>query len=177
MFKTQFFSFFALVMLALSIALGSCGGKKTQDEATPAKNDTIIDAPPGEQVKASEGEIIVRVTGNSMADMAYEPTSLTVKAGQKIKITLINENTAEGMAHNWVLVPLGKGQEVVTAGLSAGPDKGYVPQSDQVLAATALAGPRQTVSVEFTAPASGSYNYVCTYPGHFPKMIGKLIVE
>ena len=172
--KTKLIQTINAVIFSSFFMLISCGGG--EEQKTEGTGDTSKKAPV-EVVKPKEGEIIIKVTGNSMADMAYDPTSLTVKSGQKIKLTLINENKAEGMSHNWVLVPLGKGQEVVDAGLKAGADKGYVPESPAVLAHTALAGPEQTVSVEFTAPAPGSYNYICTYPGHFPKMIGKLIVE
>jgi azurin len=83
----------------------------------------------------------------------------------------------EGMLHNWVLVKLGSGQEVATAGIAAGMDKNYVPKNSNVLVASALAKPNETITLEFVAPAAGSYNYICTYPGHFPKMIGKLYVE
>jgi azurin len=66
---------------------------------------------------------------------------------------------------------------VATAGISAGMEKNYVPENSNVLAASGLAKPNETIKLEFVAPATGSYNYICTYPGHFPKMIGKLYVE
>lgn len=131
------------------------------------------------ETNAAPGEVTltIKVIGNSMADMAYEPMSAAVKAGDKVTLNLVNENSAEGMLHNWVLVKLGSGQEVATAGIAAGADKLYVPENDNVIAASGLANPNETISLEFVAPAAGSYNYICTYPGHFPKMIGKLIVE
>jgi len=90
---------------------------------------------------------------------------------------MINQNTAEGMLHNWVLVKLGSGQEVATAAIEAGTAKNYIPENANIIAASGLAKPKETITLDFIAPAAGSYNYICTYPGHFPAMIGKLIVE
>jgi azurin len=162
-----------ITFVALVFALTSCGGteKKETETKDTASAKTETSATPG------EASITINVTGNSMADMAYDPTSFTVKAGDKVKLTLVNKNSAEGMLHNWVLVKLGSGQEVATAGIAAGKDKSYIPENPNIIAASALAKPNETVTLDFTAPVAGSYNYICTYPGHFPTMIGKLIVE
>ena len=153
--------------------LASCGGAEKKEEAKTT--DTVSTS--SESATPGIANITVKVTGNTMADMAYEPTSLTVKAGDRVTLTLENTNTMEGMLHNIVLVKLGSGQEVATAGISAGMEKNYVPENSNVLAASGLAKPNETIKLEFVAPATGSYNYICTYPGHFPKMIGKLYVE
>ena len=163
----------SILTIASIIFLSSCGGAEKKEAAQTTDTVAAIEksSTPG------IANITVKVTGNSMADMAYEPSSLTVKAGDKVTLTLVNTNTMEGMLHNWVLVKLGSGQEVATAGISAGMDKNYVPENPNVLVASALAKPNETITLEFVAPAAGSYNYMCTYPGHFPKMIGKLYVE
>lgn len=160
------------LVLPIGILLSSCGESAKPTES-PKEDTSSVKTPstPG------EAKITITVTGSTMADMAYEPTSSSVKAGDKVTLTLINTNTMEGMLHNWVLVKLGTGQEVATAAIAAGMDKGYVPENPNVIAASPLAKPKETVSFTFTAPAAGSYNYICTYPGHFPKMLGKLIVE
>jgi azurin len=163
----------SILTVASILFLSSCGGTDKKEEAKTA--DTV--ATSSESATPGIANITVKVTGNTMADMAYEPSSLTVKAGDRVTLTLVNTNTMEGMLHNWVLVKLGSGQEVATAAIAAGMDKNYVPENSNVLVASALAKPNETIKLEFVAPAVGSYNYVCTYPGHFPKMIGKLYVE
>ena len=163
----------SILTIASILILSSCGGTDKKEEAKTT--DTVATA--SESATPGIANITVKVTGNTMADMAYEPSSLTVKAGDKVTLTLVNTNTMEGMLHNWVLVKLGSGQEVATAGIAAGMDKNYVPENSNVLVASALAKPKETITLEFVAPAAGSYNYICTYPGHFPKMIGKLYVE
>jgi len=161
-----------LIVAFASILLSSCGGEN-KETPKPAAETPVVSEPG----VAGEASFTINVTGNSMADMAYDPTSMTVKSGDKVKIKLVNKNTAEGMLHNWVLIRLGTGAEIASAAIKAGADKIYVPESPDVFAASPLAGPAETVEFEFTAPAKGSYNYICTYPGHFPKMLGKMIVE
>jgi azurin len=159
---------------AVYLIICGCGGGDQSKKATESESTTT-------EKSTSESKAVteqtITVTGNSMADMSYDPVSFVVKSGTKIKLTLVNANTAEGMLHNWVLVKLGSGQEVATAGIAAGPDKNYIPDNPNILAASGLAKPKETVTLEFVAPAAGSYNYICTYPGHFPQMIGKLLVE
>ena len=50
---------------------------------------------------------------------------------------------------------------------------------DQVLAATTMAGPGETVEVTFKVPtAPGTYHYMCTFPGHFAAgMRGTIVVK
>ena len=166
-------NYLSILTITSLFFLASCGGAEKKEEAKTA--DTA--ATSTESSTPGIANITVKVTGNTMADMAYEPSSLTVKAGDRVTLTLVNTNTMDGMLHNWVLVKLGSGQEVATAGIAAGMDKSYVPENSNVLVASALAKPNETIKLEFVAPATGSYNYICTYPGHFPKMIGKLYVE
>ena len=46
-----------------------------------------------------------------------------------------------------------------------------------VFAATKLLKPGESDTITFTAPPAGTYPFICTYPGHYPKMQGKLIAE
>ncbi len=165
--------YLSILTITSLLFLASCGGAEKKEEAKTT--DTV--ASPVESATLGIANITVKITGNTMADMAYEPSSLTVKAGDRVTLTIENTNTMEGMLHNWVLVTLGSGQEVATAAITAGMDKNYVPENSNVIVASALAKPKETIKLEFVAPAAGAYNYVCTYPGHFPKMIGKLYVE
>jgi len=109
--------------------------------------------------------------------MAYDQTALTVKTGQKVHLTLTNRATSQAMKHNWVLVNPGKEAAVATAGMTAGEAKGYIPAGDaDVIASTPLSQPGGQVDVTFTAPAPGTYPYICTFPGHYQTMHGTLTV-
>ena len=40
-----------------------------------------------------------------------------------------------------------------------------------------MIGGGQTTSITFTAPAAGTYDFICSFPGHSGLMKGKFIVE
>jgi azurin len=119
-------------------------------------------------------ELNVGTVGDSMA---YDASSLTVKAGQMVHVVLTNHAHSPAMKHNWVLVKQGTEAKVATAGLTAGDAASYVPPGDaDVIAHTALSPPGGQVEVTFKAPPPGKYTYICTFPGHYMTMHGTFTV-
>ena len=78
------------------------------------------------------------------------------------------------------------GERVVgTATMALTPDdrdakgRAFVPNSNDVIAATKLLEPGQSESLRIPANAirtEGTYEYVCTFPGHWIVMFGELVV-
>ena len=67
---------------------------------------------------------------------------------------------------------------VAPAGTAAGPANDWVPPGDsRVIASTRLLDPGTTGEVTFTAPAPGTYQFVCTFPGHNLTMFGNFVVN
>ena len=53
----------------------------------------------------------------------------------------------------------------------------YVPQSPKVLEALSMVQPGESETLSFTAPKQpGSYDFVCTFPGHWVRMYGVMLV-
>ena len=161
-----------LALLTVSAMFAACSGPAEQS-AEPAEQETI----PAEESMELETEAVeetpeavtltLYTVGETMAEMAYEPSRLSVPAGAEVTLILENQATAEAMIHNAVIIEAGKQKEVAEAGLEAGPDNEYLPESEFIVAATDLAQPGETVEVTFTAPEKkGTYQYICTYPGH-----------
>ncbi len=172
-------------MKKLSIAVAiftlvACGGegKKT----APKKVDTAPTKVAEKELEIIEEveekeivEIRVSALGESMAEIAFEPKALSVPANSRVILTFENKSSAEGMLHNFVLVELGSGSEIAAAGIKAGLDNNFVPDDKRIIAYTKMSNMGETITIEFDAPAKGSYHYVCTYPGHI-SMIGRLNV-
>ncbi|MEM0968846.1 MAG: PA14 domain-containing protein, partial [Verrucomicrobiota bacterium] len=60
---------------------------------------------------------------------------------------------------------------------ATGPEQAWVAESDRVLAKTGMIGLKQEETIYFTAPEkTGSYVYLCTFPGHAMLMRGTLRV-
>jgi len=150
------------VLLAGSTVIVACGG---------GESPTPTPAPSGEPVTleiASKGDAL-----------EYDKDTLEVPAGAKV--TLVMKNNASpgsGVYHNWVLVRPGTTDAVAADGIAAGEANNYLkPNDNRVLAYTALAKEGETVSVTFDAPPRGTYEFVCTFPGHSTLMRGKFIVR
>lgn len=114
---------------------------------------------------------------NSDDQMKFDLSEIKVKAGEKIKLTLNHTGKLpkNAMGHNFVL--LTKGTDVTTFSQAAmnAKDTEYIPAKG-VLAHTNLIGGGESTTVEFTAPAKGTYDFICSFPGHYAMMKGKFIV-
>src|SRR5439155_21115568 len=111
--------------------------------------------------------------------MLYDKTLMVVEAGKPVEIILQNNDS---MQHNLVVVAPGALEEIGQAAEKMLPQPDaylrlYVPDSPKVLHATKLLEPGQQAKLAFTAPAEpGDYPYLCTYPGHWRRMVGTLAV-
>lgn len=116
--------------------------------------------------------------------LGYDKTELTVKAGQKVKLTLVNTGSIAPQPHNFLLLRPGKLDAVGAMANSMLTDpqamaKNYIPDAAKgdILANTKLVQPNQTETIEFVAPAeAGDYPYICTFPGHWLLMRGVMHV-
>lgn len=112
-------------------------------------------------------------------EMRYDTPYFAVEAGRSVQILLQNEDL---MPHNLVITAPGALQEVAEAGAEAGPAGGaagkqYVPDSDKVLFATDMVQAGTQVRLTFRAPTEpGEYPYVCTFPRHWMRMYGVMVV-
>lgn len=110
--------------------------------------------------------------------MQWDKKELTVPAGSKVTITLKNNATSAAMTHNFVVVQPGMVDLVGAAAASVPASENHVPKHSAILFASALSKPGETLTFTFDAPKEpGNYEFLCTTPGHFALMRGKLIVQ
>lgn len=176
-------SIYWLLSAAIATSLASCSSNKQPvpaETTEPAGSDMMKEEPAYDATKidpaAPVAEITLKAVGNTMADMGYDQKELRVKAGSTVHLQLINTGTDPSMLHNFVLIEEGTADKVGPEGMKAGTDKDYVPAMRQVLVATHMTPPGGKSEITFPAPAKGSYDFICTYPGHYQKMNGKFIV-
>ena len=102
-----------------------------------------------------------------------------VEAGKPVQIVLSNP---DGMPHNIVVGQPGSVRDIGTAGAAvpatSDPNvKPYVPDLPLVIAATRLLNGGESERLNFTAPAKpGEYVYLCSFPGHWIRMYGVMLV-
>lgn len=127
------------------------------------------------------GEVVVPLIslGTVPERMIYDREIVAVQAGRPVEFRLSN---TDSMPHNLAIVKPGTMAAVGELAESTGRDadaaeRGFVPRSDSVLAASSLVQPGKVASVYFETPREpGIYPYVCTYPGHWRRMYGALYV-
>jgi azurin len=123
---------------------------------------------------------VVDITGNDQ--MKFSLATITAKPGETLTVRLKSVGTMPkiAMAHNFVLLVKGADPAAFANAAVMASATGYVPaaQKAKVIAHTGLAGNGETVEVTFKVPAAGSYDYICSFPGHFlAGMKGKLVVK
>ncbi|MBI4621925.1 MAG: HEAT repeat domain-containing protein [Verrucomicrobia bacterium] len=113
-------------------------------------------------------------------EMRYDTTRLVVQAGKPFEIIFENP---DGMPHNLVVVKPDSRERIGTTATTMLPEqrdakgRAFVPDSTDVIAATRTLEPGQSESLKLSAiRAEGTYEFVCTFPGHWVVMFGQLIV-
>ena len=172
--------------MATLLFLASCGGGESSENTT-ATDTTATETPAAVEAPGADipGIDSVQVTANIQLegtdDMKYDKTLFKIKAGQDVKLTLKNVGKLpkEAMSHNVVI--LAQGTDIQAFGEAAVPAKAtdHIPASmaSDVVAHTKLLGPGESETITFKVPDAGVYDFICSFPGHFGTMRGKIVAE
>jgi plastocyanin len=141
-----------------------------------------IAALPADQRPAALKDLKVRVIALKAVPgaMQYDVKEVKVKAGEILDFSFENTDTIQ---HNLLVVTPGKMSEVGVAAdkmgeTAEGKAAEFVPDLPSVIAVMGLVDPQKSGHLYMAAPQKpGTYQYVCTYPGHWRMMNGKLKVE
>lgn len=138
------------ILIVIIVLIGSLAGffllRKNQKEVSDSGQQKIETSgtASGEEKTLETKEITL--IGR---EFEFNPSVITVSAGQKVKIIFRNEGASP---HNFVINGLNVGSKTIPGG--------------------------QTDIVEFTAPDSGTFEIFCSFPGHKAAgMKGELKVE
>ena len=122
----------------------------------------------------------ITITGNDT--MQFDNKSFEVPAGEEVKLVFTNKGNLPkaAMGHNVVILKPGSNVMAFGAGAATAAATDYVPQSgpmaEQVVAATKLLGPGESDTITFTLEA-GTYDYICSFPGHYALMKGVITAK
>ena len=113
--------------------------------------------------------------------MQYSTTEMRATAGKPITLTFkhtgkMDKNT---MGHDFVLLKKGTDPDAFAHEALDAKDNDYIPKSQisNIIAHTKLIGGGESDTITFTVPEKGTYDYVCSFPGHSALMKGKMIIE
>jgi uncharacterized cupredoxin-like copper-binding protein len=99
----------------------------------------------------------------TMSDFAFSPSSWNVTAGSSVTVNLKNTGAVQ---HTWTVM------STAVSGSYTDADKA------NILFDSGLIDAGTSKTVTFTAPAAGTYQVICTQPGHFGNgMVGQMTVK
>ena len=124
--------------------------------------------------------VATEITVEANDRMQFDTKEISVKAGEKITLTLkhVGKLPKQAMGHNWVLLKEGVVVKDFAMEAMKAKDNDYLPKdSKDVIVATELLGGGETDTITFEAPAKGTYTFICTFPGHYGIMQGTFVVS
>ena len=166
-----------IAVLALLAVVGlACGGTAPTPTPTPTPppfSGSLYHPKPPVTGPVCQGPTLeISVNGDALE---FDKDRLEAAAGAEGVMCFNNVSSVN--QHNWVLVNDGTKDEVAKRGLEAGPENGWLQPGDpDVIANVELLGPGEKGEVHFTPPAAGTYQFVCTFPGHNFTMFGDFMV-
>jgi putative membrane-bound dehydrogenase-like protein len=176
----------SIVRSLVEMAAKTPPARRTTDEFLDAMQltDSLLPLLPADEMRATRQRlrtITVRVVRINTVheEMRYDTPYFAVEAGRAVQLVLRNEDL---MPHNLVVTQPGALREVAMLAAAMPPQadrKGlaYVPKTDQVLVATRMVDSHRQQALTFTAPSEpGEYPYVCTFPNHWMRMYGVMLV-
>lgn len=178
---------YRFAILALALVMMSCGGdsKKEVKKEQPMSIGTSTQET--KKVEKEQKGVIFSEDGKTATidiegddAMKFNLKELKVKEGQKVTLTLhhVGKMGIQVMGHNWVLLKPGVDMMKFGADAAAAEASDYIPEgSTDFIVHTDMIGGGEKTTITFDAPAKGSYDFICSFPGHVALMKGKFIVE
>ena len=153
--------------------------------AAPASPASAPAAPASEATaSAPTANAACETTVESNDEMKFNTAEITIsKTCTQYKITLkhVGKMPVTAMGHNLVISKTEDAAGVVADGAAATAAKGFLKEGDaRVIAATKLigGGEEDTITVDTSKlTADGSYEFYCTFPGHYGMMKGVVKVS
>ncbi|SHI92606.1 plastocyanin/azurin family copper-binding protein [Algibacter luteus] len=166
-----------ILAILLASLMFNCGGKEEKKkEGFSYERTNSSEANESKETDSDVANIVL--TSNDV--MQYNLKEIKAKAGQKVKLTLrhIGKLDINVMGHNVVILKQGVDLTEFAGKAAIERENKYIPKDSQdIIAHTDLIGGGQVTSIEFVAPEAGTYDFLCSFPGHSGIMKGKFIVE
>lgn len=164
---------FSIMVTVVAMLCIACKGNSNNTEEIPVTEQTVS----SDKTTPTSGNAL-QIESNDQ--MQYSTNELKAHPGL-IQLTLTHTGKMEKsvMGHNLVILKPGTDIAAFTQKAVLAKDTDYIPGSEKesIVAHTRLIGGGESDTIEFTISEPGTYDYICSFPGHAALMKGKLIVE
>ncbi|MFI5155492.1 MAG: plastocyanin/azurin family copper-binding protein [Chitinophagales bacterium] len=171
------------LLLAGIVLLASCGQGESDPHHPKDSSKTTEQAPgsaetvPGVENLPFSDSIQLKADAN----MRFDKELFRIRAGKKIRLILQNTSAKSNIAMTHNVVILKKGTDIADFAEVAvkARNEEYVPASvsSLIIAHTKSVGGGDSDAIDFTIPEPGVYDFICSFPGHWGTMQGKIVAE
>ncbi|HET7001267.1 MAG TPA: plastocyanin/azurin family copper-binding protein [Puia sp.] len=170
---TNLFIFAAVLLL---FSCGQAADNKKDSKGNETTEEREISVPGIEKLEFTD---VIQLKANE--NMRFDKELFRVRAGKKISLIFKNTGakSTTSMAHNVVI--LGSGVDMADFAEIARNAKAeqYVPASldSLIVAHTRLVDAGDSDEIEFKIVKPGVYDFICSFPGHWGTMQGKIVAQ
>jgi azurin len=176
--KRVYLFVFAIILILVSCGQGEQNKNNQIDSSQTTQSVENAETPvPGIEKLEFTDSILLKANEN----MRFDRELFRVKA--RGKISLIFKNTGAkspaSMTHNVVILKSGVDIADFADIARNAKTEQYVPSSldSLIIAHTRLVGGGDSDQVEFYIPKPGIYDFICSFPGHWGTMQGKIVAQ
>jgi azurin len=168
---------FIIAGILLSASCGNAEENAKKGSGTAQPSESAATTLPGID-KMKFTDTIRLKAGN---EMRFDQELFRVKAGKKLWLILNNtaKKSALSMTHN--VVVLAKGTDIAdfADAVRNARNEQYTPSSvaSLVIAHIGMVAGGDSGETEFTLSQPGVYDFICSFPGHWGTMQGKIVAE
>ena len=163
-------AYFFVIMFLVS----SCGENKNNQPQQAAEN---IETVPG--IEKMEFTDTIKLEANE--NMRFNKELFKVKAGKNIWLILKNTSARSitSMTHNVVVLKSGIDIADFADVAHKAKNEQYVPSSlnSLIIAHTKFVNGGESDTVDFKISNAGVYDFICSFPGHWGTMQGKIVAQ
>ena len=164
------------IVLLFGACRNSDNSQKENKGTLPAA-ETIETTVPGVE-KLNYSDTIQLKAGE---DMRFDKELFRVRAGKKLRLVLYNtsKKSAASMTHNVVILVKGTDIADFADAVRTAKNEQYTPASvaSLIITHTKMVAGGESEAVDFVIPQPGVYDYICSFPGHWGTMQGKIVAE
>ncbi|HTI08137.1 MAG TPA: family 16 glycoside hydrolase [Puia sp.] len=151
--------------------------KELSKAQQPAESENIERTMPG----AEKLEFTDTIELQANENMRFDKEMFKIRTGKKIRLIFKNTGAPSNMAmaHNVVILQKGTDIADFADAVHNAKNEQYVPSSvgSFMIAHTKLVSGGDSDEVDFTISQPGIYDYICSFPGHWGTMQGKIVAE
>jgi azurin len=156
-------------------------GERTGDQPAPGEGQEAVDSLEKTLPAAAQQQFTDTINLQASENMRFDKELFKIHARKKIMLILKNTATHSGtaMTHNVVILEPGTDLADFADLARTAQKEQYIPSAvaPLIIAHTRLISGGESDAVAFTIDRPGVYDFICSFPGHWGTMQGKIIAE